>query len=66
MPIFMDRHDAPPGTTAEEVKAAHQRDVESQDKYGVDFRTYWFDHQCSTIYLSYRCAGRGHRRALSS
>jgi class 3 adenylate cyclase len=50
MPIFMDRHDAPPGTTAEEVKAAHRRDVESQDKYGVDFRTYWFDHQCGTIF----------------
>jgi class 3 adenylate cyclase len=50
MPTFMDRHDAPPGMTAEEVAAAHRKDVETQDKFGVNFRTYWFDHQCATIF----------------
>ena len=50
MPIFMDRHDVPPEFTAEDMAAAHLRDLENQDKYGVNFRTYWFDHQCSTVF----------------
>ena len=50
MPIFMDRHDALPGTTSEQVDEAHRKDVESQGKYGVQFRTYWYDHQCSAVF----------------
>jgi class 3 adenylate cyclase len=50
MPIFMDRHDAPPGTTSEQVADAHRRDVEIQEKFGVNFRTYWFDHECGTVF----------------
>jgi class 3 adenylate cyclase len=50
MPIFMDRHDTPTDFTAEDMAAAHKRDVEIQDQYGVNFRTYWFDHQCRTVF----------------
>jgi class 3 adenylate cyclase len=50
MPIFMDRHDVPPEFTAEDMAAAHLRDLENQAKYGVNFRTYWFDHQCNTVF----------------
>ena len=50
MPIFMDRHDTPPDFTAEDMAAAHRRDVENQDRFGAKFRTYWFDHQCRTVF----------------
>ena len=42
MPMFMDRHDLP-GATAEDLAQAHLADVEMQDRYGVQYLTYWFD-----------------------
>jgi class 3 adenylate cyclase len=42
MPIFIDRHDMR-YMTAESVAAAHRKDLEIQDKYGVKYMTYWFD-----------------------
>ena len=47
MPIFMDRHDMR-DVTAEAIAAAHHRDLEVQDKYGVNYMTYWFDQQRGT------------------
>jgi class 3 adenylate cyclase len=44
MPIYMDRHDMR-GMTAADVAAAHSKDVEVQDKYGVKYMTYWFDSE---------------------
>ncbi|CAN5572836.1 hypothetical protein BH23CHL7_BH23CHL7_10500 [soil metagenome] len=38
----MDRHDLG-GGTAEQVAAAHLRDLEVQGRYGVQFINYWFD-----------------------
>ena len=49
MPIFMDRHDVWE-TTAADVAAAHRRDLEVQDRYGVRFLTYWFDQARGTIF----------------
>lgn len=43
MPLFMDVHNRVEGLTAEAVAGAHQRDLEVQQKYGVDYRQYWFD-----------------------
>src|SRR4051794_32206329 len=45
MPLYMDRHDVPDEATPTDIAAAHARDVEGQDKYGVDYITYWFDHK---------------------
>jgi class 3 adenylate cyclase len=42
MPLYMDRHDLP-GATAEDVARAHMADVEIQDRFGVEYTTYWFD-----------------------
>ena len=47
MPIFMDRHDMP-GMTAESIAEAHRKDLEIQDRYGVKYMTYWFDHERGT------------------
>ncbi len=45
MPLFMDRHEVPDEASPLDVAQAHARDVEVQAKYGVDYITYWFDHQ---------------------
>src|SRR6202008_367583 len=47
MPIFMDRHDMR-DMTAAAIAAAHRRDLDVQDKYGVKYMTYWFDQDRGT------------------
>lgn len=47
MPLFMDRHDLP-GTTAADLAAAHLRDLEVQDRFGVRFVTYWFEEEAGS------------------
>ncbi len=42
MPIFVDRHDLS-GLTSADIAEAHRQDLEVQEKYGVQFLTYWFD-----------------------
>jgi class 3 adenylate cyclase len=42
MGLFMDRHDLE-NATAADLAAAHLRDLEVQDRYGVRFVTYWFE-----------------------
>lgn len=44
MPLFMDRHDLP-GVSAEDIAAAHAKDVEVQEAHGVKFLSYWFDEE---------------------
>lgn len=43
MPIFMDVHDDLGDVTEEDIAAAHQRDLDVQGKYNVQFLTYWFN-----------------------
>lgn len=33
------------GLTPDQIAAAHQKDLEVQDQYGVKFQTYWFDRE---------------------
>jgi class 3 adenylate cyclase len=44
MPYYMDRHDLT-GVTADDVAAVHLRDLEVQERYGVQFVNYWFDYE---------------------
>jgi class 3 adenylate cyclase len=37
----MDIHDLPEGTTPEDIAKAHAKDMETQRKYGVEYRKYW-------------------------
>lgn len=42
MPLYMDVHQQlPDGASAADVAAAHQADLDIQDKYGVNYRSYW-------------------------
>ena len=43
MPIFMDLHHDLGDVTEDDILAAHRRDLEVQDKHGVQFLTYWFN-----------------------
>jgi len=41
MPLYMDIHNLPEGTTPEDVAKAHAKDMETQRKYGVEYTKYW-------------------------
>jgi acetyl-CoA acetyltransferase len=42
MPLYMDIHHKVEGLTADAVMHAHEADVETQAKYGVQYLKYWF------------------------
>ena len=39
----MDVHGSLGGATQDDIRAAHQKDLEMQDQFGVRFLTYWFN-----------------------
>lgn len=45
----MDRHDVP-GATAEDVAVAHMSDLEVADHHNVEFFSYWYDHDDSSVF----------------
>jgi hypothetical protein len=50
MPLFMDVHHKVEGLTAEAVAGAHKADLETQGKYGVNYRQYWFDEASGKVF----------------
>ncbi len=50
MALFMDVHHHVEGLTAEAVQGAHQRDLEVQARYGVDYKQYWFDEASGKVF----------------
>jgi hypothetical protein len=50
MPLFIDVHKKVEGLTAEAVMAAHAKDVEIQDKYGVKYVKYWYDETTGRVF----------------
>ena len=47
--MFLDRHQVE-GMTPEALAAAHELDLQEQEKYGVKYVTYWFDDQRQTVF----------------
>jgi Nickel responsive protein SCO4226-like len=47
---FMDVHNMEGGVSAEDVAKAHQADVETQEKYGVNYKSYWVDEKGGKIF----------------
>ncbi|MFI5136153.1 MAG: nickel-binding protein, partial [Chitinophagales bacterium] len=41
MPLYMDIHHHIDGLTKDAVAHAHERDLEVQKKYGVEYLKYW-------------------------
>ena len=49
MPTYMDMHDLP-GVKAEDVAVAHEADVRTQGKYGVNYKQYWVDEADGKVF----------------
>ena len=50
MPLYMDIHNLPEGTTAEDVAKAHAKDMETQQKYGVEYHKYWVNEKTGKVF----------------
>jgi len=50
MPLFMDVHTIEGGVSAADVAGAHERDLETQGRYGVDYKRYWVDEEAGKIF----------------
>ena len=50
MPLYMDTHEHIEGLTAEGVTQAHEADLQTQAKYGVTYRRYWFNEQTGKVF----------------
>jgi len=50
MKLYLDRHELGPGkVTAQEVAAAHEKDLAVQAKHRARFLNYWFDEGTGTV-----------------
>ena len=50
MPLYMDVHDRVEGLTAEAVAEAHKKDLETQEKHGVNYQRYWYDTESGKVF----------------
>jgi Protein of unknown function (DUF4242) len=50
MPLFMDIHTMPGPVSAEEAAGAHRADLQTQSRYGVDYKQYWVDEEHGRIF----------------
>jgi Nickel responsive protein SCO4226-like len=49
--LFLDVHDIGPGkVTFDDVMAAHQKDLATEGKYGVNFIKFWVDEEKGKVY----------------
>lgn len=48
--LFMDVHHMEGGVIADDVAGAHQKHVETQETYGVDYKHYWVDEANSKFF----------------
>ncbi|MEO5577702.1 MAG: nickel-binding protein, partial [Sphingomicrobium sp.] len=49
MPLYLDIHTVP-GASADDLRKAHIADMATQQKYGVDYRKYWFNEKCGKAF----------------
>jgi len=50
MPLYMDTHKKVEGLTAQAVAGAHKADLATQEKYGVNYKQYWFNETEGSVY----------------
>src|SRR5437763_2720574 len=68
MPLYIDIHNLPEGTTAEDVANAHAKDMETQRKYGIEYTKYWVNENGKKVFClahapSAEAAEQVHREA---
>jgi Nickel responsive protein SCO4226-like len=50
MALFMDVHHMEGGVSAKDVAEAHQADLATQEKHGVEYKRYWVDEKAGRIF----------------
>ena len=50
MPLYMDTHRNVEGLTREAAEGAYQADLATQEKYGVDYKQYWYNEAAGAVY----------------
>ena len=50
MPLYMDVHNMDGGVSASDVAKAHQADLATQGKHGVEYKRYWVDEKAGKIF----------------
>ena len=51
MPLFMDVHQKlPEGATFDDVTGAHEADLKTQDRHGVNYLRYWVDETAGKVF----------------
>jgi hypothetical protein len=50
MALFMDIHNHIPGLTKDAFAAAHQKDLETQEKHGVKYLQYWYNDAAGQVF----------------
>lgn len=50
MALFMDVHNIEGGVSVDDVVEAHEKDLETQDKYGVSYLRYWVDEGAGKVF----------------
>jgi len=68
MGLYMDVHTIEGGVTAADVAGAHEKDLATQGRHGVNYRRYWVDEEAGKIFClveapSPEAANEVHREA---
>jgi hypothetical protein len=50
MPLFMDVHHMGGGVSEGDVAKAHEADLATQGKHGVEYKRYWVDEKAGKIF----------------
>lgn len=50
MPLYMDVHTIEGGVSTADVAEAHLKDLETQDRFGVNYLRYWVDEDAGKIF----------------
>lgn len=50
MPLYMDIHTMADPVTTDQVAEAHEADIKTQGRYGVDYKQYWVDEEHGKIF----------------
>ena len=50
MALYMDTHTLDGPVTCEQAAGAHHADLETQGRYGVDYKQYWVDEEHGRIF----------------
>lgn len=57
MPLYMDVHRNVEGTV-DDVAKAHEKDLETQERYGVHYKRYWTDEDAGAVFCLFEAPNK--------